>query len=179
MNSIYPICIIQNSSLNIFLGGAKEDTQTSTYSWLRALIYSIRARKITLNENLIFLFWFWKIKNHNCGVARYEAGGRTGSPKPKSAKWSRIRASGNFFEFGTHLRIFLLEQSHSNVSKWHVWTRGNVHVAHLGEWWHTVRRWNGQSTGSGDDGWTVNTNSADTRSTRPRDQIVRVTNRIR
>ena len=152
--------------------------QTSTYSWLKALIYSIRARKITLNENLIFLFWFWKIKNHNCGVARYEAGGRTGSPKPKSFKWSRIWASGKFVENQNCSRILLLEQPDSNVPKWHV-SRGNVHVAHLGEWWHTVRRRNGQSTRSGDDGWTSNTNPTESRSTRPRDQIVRITNWIR
>ena len=156
---------------------ALKRTQTSTYSWLRALIYSIRARKITLNENLIFLFWFWKIKNHNCGVARYEAGGRTGSPQPKSYKWSRIRASGNFFGIRNDLE-FLLEQSNSNVPKWHVPSR-NVHVAHVSEWWYTVRRRIGQSASSGNDGRTANTNPADSRGTRPRDQIIRVTNRIR
>ena len=39
---------------NIFLGGTKEDTNIHI-QLIGALIYSIRARKITLNENLIFL----------------------------------------------------------------------------------------------------------------------------
>ena len=177
MNSIYSICIIQNSSLNIFLGGAKEDTNIYI-QLIEGLNLFNKSTKNNIKRKSNISFLILKIKNHNCGVARYEAGGRTGSPKPKSFKWSRIRASGKFLGNQNCSRIILSEQPDSNVPKWHV-SRGNVHVAHLSEWWHTVRRRNGQSTSSRDDGWTSNTNPADSRSTRPRDQIVRITNWIR
>ena len=177
MNSIYSICIIQNSSLNIFLGGAKEDTNIYI-QLIEGLNLFNKSTKNNIKRKSNFSFLI--LKNKKITIAESQDTKREAGldlPNPNPTNGVEFEHQVTFFGIRNDLE-FLLEQSNSNVPKWHVPSR-NVHVAHVSEWWYTVRRRIGQSASSGNDGRTANTNPADSRGTRPRDQIIRVTNRIR
>lgn len=132
MNNIHSICIIQNPSLNIFLGGAKEDTNIYI-QLIEGLNLFNKSTKNNIKRKSNFSFLI--LKNKKITIAESQDTKREAGldlPNPNPTNGVEFEHQVTFFGIRNDLE-FLLEQSNSNVPKWHVPSR-NVHVAHLSEW---------------------------------------------